>query len=99
MNNLILFFMRKTFKIVKLLALRQGTSERTGQEWKSREVVLESTEAVMYPDLIVATLRGEWAENPDFRDGDIIEASLSFYAHEKDGRWYNNIRVIKIEKK
>ena len=31
--------MRKSFKIVKLLALRQGTSERTGQEWKSREVV------------------------------------------------------------
>ena len=31
--------MRKVFKIVKLLALRQGTSERTGQEWKSREVV------------------------------------------------------------
>ena len=65
--------MRKTFKIVKLLALRQGTSERTGQEWKSREVVLESTEAVMYPDLIVATLRGEWAETPDFREGDIVE--------------------------
>ena len=42
--------MRKEFKVVKLLALHQGTSERTGQEWKSREVVLESTEAVMYPD-------------------------------------------------
>ena len=64
--------MRKTFKIVKLLALRQGTSERTGQEWKSREVVLESTEAVMYPDLIVATLRSDWAENPDFKEGDIV---------------------------
>ena len=79
--------MKKQFKIVKLLALRQGTSERTGQEWKSREVVLESTEAVMYPDLIVATLRGDWAENPDFKEG------------EKDGRWFNNIRIIKIEKK
>ena len=91
--------MKKTFKVVKLLALRQGTSERTGQEWKSREVVLESTEAVMYPDLIVATLRGEWAENPDFREGDIVEAALSFFAHEKDGRWFNIIRIIKIEKK
>ena len=83
--------MKKEFKVVKLLALRQGTSERTGQEWKSREVVLESTEAVMYPDLIVATLRGEWAENPDLREGDIVEAALSFYAHEKDGRWFSNI--------
>ena len=91
--------MRKQFKIVKLLALRQGTSERTGQDWKSREVVLEATDEVMYPDLIVATLHGDWAENPDFREGDIVEAALSFYAHEKDGRWYNNIRVIKIEKK
>ena len=91
--------MRKVFKVVKLLALRQGTSERTGQEWKSREVVLEATEAVMDPDLIVATLRGEWAETPDFREGDIVEAGLSFFAHEKDGRWYNNIRIIKIEKK
>ena len=88
--------MKKQFKVVKLLALRQGTSERTGQEWKSREVVLESTEAVMYPDLIVATLRGGRAESPDFREGDIVEAGLSFYAHEKDGRWYNNIRIIKI---
>ena len=91
--------MRKVFKVVKLLALRQGTSERTGQEWKSREVVLESTEAVMYPDLFVATLRGEWAETPDFREGDIVEVALSFFAHEKDGRWFNNIRIIKIEKK
>ena len=91
--------MKKQFKIVKLLSLRQGTSERTGQEWKSREVVLESTEAVMYPDLIVATLRGDRAESPDFREGDIVEAALSFYAHEKDGRWFNNIRIIKIEKK
>lgn len=91
--------MRKQFKVVKLLALRQSTSEQTGREWKSREVVLESTEAVMYPDLIVATLRGDWAENPDFREGDIVEAALSFYAHEKDGRWFNNIRIIKIEKK
>lgn len=91
--------MRKQFKIVKLLALRQGTSEQTGREWKSREVVLEATDEVMYPDLIVATLRGDWAESPDFREGDIVEAGLSFYAHEKDGRWYNNIRIIKIEKK
>ena len=91
--------MKKQFKVVKLLALRQGTSERTGQEWKSREVVLESTEAVMYPDLIVATLRGEWAENPGFKEGDIVEAALSFYAHEKDGRWFNNVRVISIGKK
>ena len=91
--------MKKEFKIVKLLALRQGTSERTGQEWKSREVVLESTEAVMYPDLIVATLRGDWAENPDFKEGDIVEAGLSFFAHDKDGRWFNNVRIIKIEKK
>ena len=64
-----------------------------------RSVVLESTEAVMYPDLIVATLRGDWAENPDFREGDIVEAALSFYAHEKDGRWFNNVRVISIGKK
>ncbi len=91
--------MKKEFKIAKLLALRQGTSERTGQEWKSREVVLESTEAVMYPDLIVATLRGEWAETPGVQEGDIVEAALSFFAHEKDGRWFNNIRIIKIEKK
>ena len=91
--------MKKTFKIVKLLALRQGTSEQTGREWKSREVVLESTEAVMYPDLIVATLRGDWAENPEVSEGDIVEASLSFYAHEKDGRWFNNVRIIKFEKR
>ena len=91
--------MKKEFKVVKLLALRQGTSERTGQEWKSREVVLESTEAVMYPDLIVATLRGDWAENPDLKEGDIVEAALSFFAHEKDGRWFHNIRIIKIDKR
>ena len=91
--------MRKVFKIVKLLALRQGTSERTGQEWKSREVVLESTEAVMYPDLIVATLRGDWAENPDFKEGDIVEVGLSFFAHEKYVRLFNYVRIIKIEKR
>ena len=53
----------------------------------------------MYPDLIVATLRGDWAENPDFKEGDIVEAGLSFFAHEKDGRWFNNVRIIKIDKR
>ncbi|MCH3980818.1 MAG: DUF3127 domain-containing protein [Prevotella sp.] len=83
---------------MRLLDLRQGISEQTGREWHSREIVLEATDAVMYPDLIVASLRGEDAENPVVQEGDIVEVVLNFFAHEKDGRWFNNVRVIKIEK-
>lgn len=90
--------MRKQFKVVRLLDLRQGISEQTGREWQSREIVLEATDEVMYPDLIVASLRGDSAGNPGVQEGDIVEAVLNFFAHEKDGRWFNNVRVIKMEK-
>ena len=88
--------MKKQFKVVKLLPLRQGVSEQTGREWKSRDVVLTSTEPVMYPDCIVATLKGDAAEDTTLKDGDIVEAVLAFFAHEHDGRWYNNVRIVSV---
>lgn len=88
--------MKRKFRIVKLFDLRQGTSEQTGREWKNRDVLLEADDDVLYPDRVVASLSGDMADNPPFKEGDIAEIALAFIAHEYQGRYFNNIRVINL---
>ena len=37
-------------KVVKLLDIQSGTSQQTGNAWKSREVVVESMQNAVHPD-------------------------------------------------
>lgn len=48
------------FKIVELLDLQQGQSERG--EWKSQEVILEEVANVQYPDRFLVAFRGDKVE-------------------------------------
>ncbi len=83
----------KSFKIVKLMDVQSGVSAATGNEWKRRDVVVESQDKVMYPDVIVATLKGGAVEKFAFQEGDVVELGLSFFAHEHNGKWYNDVTV------
>ena len=46
-------------KVVKLLDIQSGTSQQTGNAWRSREVVVESVQNAVHPDRYVARLFGE----------------------------------------
>ena len=47
------------FKVIKLLAVKNGMSQQTGKPWKSREVVIESVLSAMHPNQFVGRLFGE----------------------------------------
>ena len=68
--------MNKTFKVVKLLPLQSGTSERG--DWRSQDVVIESTEQVQYPDRFLLHLSGGAVDQlQGISEGDIVEAMWS----------------------
>lgn len=90
--------MKQIFNIKRMLPIREGVSESTGREWKSRDVVLEAKDESAWPDVIVGTLRGDLAADPTLKEGETVVATLSFYAREKDGRWWNSVRVVNISK-
>lgn len=90
--------MKGIYKIVELLPMREGVSEHTGREWKSREVVLESVEQSAWPDVVVGALRGDMAAEPGVKEGDTVVATLSLYARKQDGHWWNSVRIVSIVK-
>ena len=74
--------MNKTFKLVKLLPLQSGTSERG--DWRSQDVVIESTEQVQYPDRFLLHLSGNAVDQlASLHEGDVVEAL-----------WASNVRTF-----
>lgn len=62
-----------TYKVKALLPLQQGTSER-GQ-WCSRDVIVESTEQVQYPDTFLLHFSGSAVDQlSGISEGDVVEA-------------------------
>ena len=84
------------FKIIAIMPERRGVSQN-GAEWRSKDIVLESTADVQYRDSIVASLTGDRIDRYQVEVGQGVKAGLSFFAHNKDGRWFNNIRIYNIE--
>lgn len=66
----------QTFKIIAILAMQQGTSERG--DWQSQEVIIEAQENVQYPDRHLLTLRGDKVKMLDgIKVGDEVTAQWS----------------------
>lgn len=65
-------------KVIKLLPLQQGVSERG--EWKSQEVVVEATDQnVQYPDRFLLHLSGSAVEQlAGIGEGMLVEAQWSY---------------------
>lgn len=83
----------RTFIIKKLLDVQQGVNQETGREWKSRDVVLEADDNVIYPDTLVASLKNDSIGKFRFGEGERVNVLLGFMAHEHNDRWYNNIII------
>ncbi len=58
------------FKVKALQPVVKGISQRDGQAWQRRDVVLEAEENVVYPDALVATLHGSMIEKFTLQEGD-----------------------------
>ena len=87
--------MEITGKIIAALEPRGGVSQRTGNNWKMQEFVIETLE--QYPRKCMFNVFGEDRLNEmNIQVGEILTVSFDIDAREYNGRWYNDIRAWRV---
>ena len=90
--------MEFTGQVKKILPLRSGVSQRTGNEWKSLPFIFEYFEhdTDRYADsVLLETFDTKVIEN--LKEGMEIRCGFSHKTREYDGKTYNELRLYKIE--
>jgi hypothetical protein len=90
--------MEFTGRVKKLLPVRSGVSQRTGNEWKSLPFVFEyyEHETDRYADSVVLeTFDTKVIDN--LKEGMEIRCGFSHHTREYDGKTYNELRLYRIE--
>ncbi len=85
-----------TGKIIAVLPLQSGVSQRTGNGWQSQEYVLETHD--QYPKKCCFKVFGEdKIKQFNIQMGAELTVSFDIDAHEYNGRWFNQINAWKVE--
>ena len=83
-------------KAIAALPVKSGVSQRTGEQWQSREYVIETQE--QYPKKICFEVFGsDKLKEFNIRNNDLIKVHFDINAREYNGKWYNSIRAWKVE--
>ena len=85
-------------RIRQVLPLRQGVSQRTGNEWKALPFVFEYFEAPTdrYADSVVIETFDENVIN-NLKEGMEVICGFSHRVREYEGKFYNELRLYTIE--
>ena len=83
-------------RIIKVMPAQSGTSQRTGNAWKSQEYVFEyfyfPNQSI--PTKVVMRVFGEDKINRfNLEANDEVKVRYHFEAHEYNGRYLNEIRI------
>jgi hypothetical protein len=96
-----LFFIQKLaimeFKgtVYKILTATSGTSARG--PWHRQEVVFDYNDGGQFSRKIVATFFNKESDVAKLHEGDVVNVSVNIDSHEYNGRWFNDIRVWRIQ--
>ena len=83
-------------KAIAALPAKSGISQRTGEQWQSREYVIETQE--QYPKRICFEVFGtDKLKEFNIRNNDLIKVHFDITAREYNGKWYNSVRAWKVE--
>lgn len=87
-----------TGKVIAVLPLASGVSNRTGQEWASQEYVIEEVN-VRYPQRVCFRVFGrDKIEQYALQMGEIVTVKLELGCREHNGKWYNEINCWSVER-
>lgn len=87
-----------TGKVIAVLPLASGVSNRTGNEWASQEYVIEEVD-VRYPQRVCFRIFGrDKIEQYNIFPDEIITVKLEFGCREHNGKWYNEINCWSVER-
>ena len=83
-------------KAIAALPVKSGVSQRTGEQWQSREYVIETQD--QYPKKMCFEVFGtEKLKEFNIRNNDLIKVHFDITAREYNGKWYNSVRAWKVE--
>ena len=90
--------MEITGRIKKVLQVRSGVSQRTGNEWKALPFVVEFFEnpTDRFPDSVVVETM-DTNLMPSIREGVDVKIGISHHVREYEGRMYNEVRMYRFE--
>ena len=88
--------MQITGKAIAALPVKSGVSKKTGEQWQSREYVIETQE--QYPKKMCFEVFGtDKLKEFNIRNNDLIKVHFDITAREYNGKWYNYIPAWKVE--
>ena len=83
-------------KAISALPVKSGVSQRTGEQWQSREYVIETQD--QYPKKMCFEVFGtDKLKEFNIRNNDLIKVHFDITAREYNGKWYNSVRAWKVE--
>ena len=83
-------------KAIAVLPVKSGVSQRTGEQWQSREYVIETQK--QYPKRMCFEVFGtDKLKEFNIRNNDLIKVHFDITAREYNGKWYNSVRAWKVE--
>ena len=83
-------------KAIAALPVKSGVGQRTGEQWQSREYVIETQE--QYPKKMCFEVFGtDKLKEFNIRNNDLIKVHFDITAREYNGKWYNSVRAWKVE--
>ena len=86
-------------RIYKVLETTTGTS-RDNKEWKKQEFIFEFFEhdTDRYSDKVVLSVMNDRIREYDLHEGDEVQIGFGHSVREYNGRWFNDIRLYKLDK-
>lgn len=86
-------------RINKLFPQQQGKSA-AGKEWVKQDFIFEyfEHETDRWSDKVLLSLMNERVTAYDLHEGDEVKVGFSHSVREWNGKWFNEMRVYKLEK-
>ena len=86
-------------RIYKVLETTSGKS-RDNKEWQKQEFIFEFFEnpTDRYSDKVVLSVMNDRIREYDLHEGDEVQIGFGHSVREYNGRWFNDIRLYKLEK-
>ena len=79
-------------KAIAALPVKSGVSQRTGEQWQSREYVIETQE--QYPKFVCFEVFGaDKIKEFNIHKNDIIKVYFNVESREYKGNWYTHRRA------
>lgn len=83
-------------RIIAVLPLRSGVSQKDGKSWMTQDYVIETLE--QYTKRCLFNVFGEEKiKEYNLQVGSEVTVKFDINAREYNGRWYNDVRAWKVE--